>query len=541
MKIKIFSKALMLVGLLILVSLLSASCNAQTYEDYAPIFYFEKDEKHYPADASNYIDNSELKTLLDSDIQYYDNINGITNDVKIVYYRTGSEEGSTFVQYWLFYEFNDGEHNQHEGDWEMVQVVIPSSGEKWVAYSQHYSGQKATWGQVEKEGNHIKVYVARGSHANYLRSFSGKLGIAGDIVGSNGKTLKPNDYELVELTSQDWIDFEGLWGKINSLDDFLTGSAGPQGPQYRTDMNGNLMWNGVSWGNALMQANDTLFTLEWFLYNFITILIVISFILLAIILFRIYLRHKKYGLGPRIVSMLYIDGLDLKSIGNILCIVAIIIAIIGLFNPWYVVSADVNVEGFVKTDTIEVLRLDGINGVQINMPTEKGPAPMGTVYFPFSFIILIGFVFMILATVGIHLSSKLGRKYLYRGIRLTVIIIVIIVAIMSIGMMAGSGNGNDISSLLNEISSNPMGGSYDFTVVQEEVTGNINLDWGIGLGAILILLSGIILIISGILEIIAKKTLFEPKIPIEKTKKSTKKSPEESQEAKTEETNPPNK
>lgn len=519
MKIKSLSRILIIVGLLILTSFVGVVCSAQTYEDYSPIFYFEKREKYYPSDASNYINNSVLKIFSDDiEIPYYDNTNGITNNDNIVYYHVGAEEGSTFIQYWMFYAFNDGEHNQHQGDWEMVEVVMPSSGEKWVAYSQHYSGQKATWDQVKKEGDHIKVYVARGSHANYLRSFSGKLGVAGDIVGDNGRVLKPTDYKLVELTSQDWIDFKGLWGRINSFDDFLTGSAGPQGPKFRTDMNENPMWDGVSWGNGLMEANDMLFTLEWFLYNFITILIVISLILLAIILFRIYLRHKKYGLGPRVVSMLYIDGLNLKSIGNILCIAGIIIAIIGLFNPWYVVSADVNIQGVTETDKVDIFYLDGINGAQINMPTVNGPVPMGTVYFPFSFIILIGFIFMILATIGVHLSRKLGFKYLYRGIRLIVLIVIILVVIMSIGMIIDSGNGNDISNLLDKISGNPMGGTYSFDVTSDDVTGGANVSWGIGLGAILILLSGIIFVISGVLEIIDKKTFFEPKKSIIKQK-----------------------
>lgn len=45
----------------------------------------------------------------------------------------------------MFYVFNPGEHNQHEGDWEMVQIEIPIAGDKWVGYSQHYSGQRALW------------------------------------------------------------------------------------------------------------------------------------------------------------------------------------------------------------------------------------------------------------------------------------------------------------------------------------------------------------------------------------------------------------
>lgn len=103
-------------------------------------------------------------------------------------------------------------------------------------------------GIVEKNGNHFKLYVSRGSHANYLRPYSGKLGIASDIVGNNGKILAASDYTLIELNSQSWLIFNGLWGEVKSVEDFFIGQAGPQGPEYRKDMSGNNMWNGVSWG-----------------------------------------------------------------------------------------------------------------------------------------------------------------------------------------------------------------------------------------------------------------------------------------------------
>ena len=520
-----------------ILSIFSPLCSAQLADEYAPIFYFEGGENCYPVSVSYLSDlidisNPSSKTISGEVVNYYDNSmgtvkdNGVIDDYKnkqsqygyTVYYYVGTSGTSTFIQYWMFYAFNDGEHNRHEGDWEMVEVVIPSGGEKWVAYSQHYSGQRATWDQVEKDGNNIKVYVARGSHANYLRSYSGKVGIASDIVGANGKILKPSDYSLVELNTQSWLNQDIFWGEINDANDFISGSAGPQGPQYRQDMNGNLMWDGVSWGSGLVQADNTIFMLEWFLYNFVLIFVLIALATIALICFRIYRRYKKYGLGPRVVSMLYIDGINLKSIGNILCIVGIIIAIIGLFGQWYVVSADIDVEDVADNVMTDILVIDGLNGVQITMPGADGPSPMGTIAVPFYLILLIGFIFMILAAIGLTHSRKLGMKYLMRGIRLIVVIVIILVVIMSIGMMAGAGDeGSDsfVSDFLNEISSSPMGGQYSYTI-QDDATAQIDAEWGLGSGAILILLSGVILMVAGILEIMDNKIFFETKQPIEK-------------------------
>ena len=191
-----FYRILIVSVLLLLLPLVGFTASAGQADDYAPILYFEGEETLYPVDVTYFLDNSVLDNLtVDEEIMgggqlpFLDVNDNIVSDYQnkfknndpsvypTVYYSINTSSGNTVVQYWMFYVFNPGEHNQHEGDWEMVEVVIPNAGQKWVGYSQHYSGQKATWDLVEKNGDHIKVYVSRGSHANYLRSYSGKLEI----------------------------------------------------------------------------------------------------------------------------------------------------------------------------------------------------------------------------------------------------------------------------------------------------------------------------------------------------------------------------
>ena len=533
---------------------------------YAPIFYFEKEETCYPVDVSYHLINSDLFTLDDEtaidtspenldlsdfaeDVFYLDNQAGGVNDDSIissyqsslyantrtVYYSVNSSSANTVIQYWMFYAFNKGELNQHEGDWEMVQVVFSGEDPSWVAYSQHHSGQWATWDQVEHDGDSIKVYVARGSHANYLRSFSGKIGIASDIVGDNGEILKPGSYTLVNLEDQDWLDFAGRWGEVGqgsaeaAASSSILGKAGPHGPKFRE---GGAMWNEpVGWGKGLPQANDMMFLAEWFFYNFLTIFIIITASVLAVTILLILRRHKKYGLGPRIVSMFYIDGPNLKSIGNILCIVGIIIAIAGLFGNWYMVSYDFTssgeLEGLETGGWQNLLEIDGFNGIRLVVPGESGPMPVGTFVFPFSLLLGIGIVFLIIATIGVSQSKKIGYKYIWRGIRLFIPIILIIVVIMTLGNIAGSIGedleGAETGDIFSSISSSPMGGdgSFDFTYVEEDVeeTATLNMKWGLGLGGTLLLLAGILIIASGVIEIIANTVFFQTKIPVGKPKK----------------------
>ena len=550
----------------------AAQSDENIAEQYAPILYFEQGETCYPVDVSYHIDNSYLyqftgdePLLIDespSDLNlsayvtgdyYLDNMLGTTDDENIiqdyqnklstlgyrVYCHIHQSGGTTVVQYWMFYAFNKGELNQHEGDWEMVQVVLSGGTPTDVMYSQHHGGQRATWDQVERDGDHIKVYVARGSHANYLRSYSGKFGVASDIVGANGKILESGDYTLELLESQDWLSFAGRWGEFDSYDDVFRGKVGPQGPMYREN---GVMWNSpIDWGNGLSPADNNIFLFEWFLYNIVIIFLILTAVSISLIVFRIYRRHKKHGLGPRIVSMFYIDGFNIKSIGNILCIVGIIIAVFGLFNLWYVVSININVEDFETAGTVDMISIDGIDGVKINLlDPSSGPVQLGSLSIPFSLFIGLGLVFLVLATIGISSSKKLGRKYITRGIKLFIPVIIILAVIMALGMIpfgsVADGNADaTVEEILGSISSAPFGGQKTIPVYESGVSGQISFQWGLGLGGQLLLVAAIILLVAGIMEIIAKTSFFKEKTSDKSKKLKPKKSPEESLETPNEE------
>lgn len=530
-------------------------------QKFAPILYFEREEECFPVDVEYHINNSYLyqidnDQIIDTypsveelsnyktDDYYLDNMLGLVNDNEIinhyktknldytVYYRSypENEEFPEIIQYWMFYAFNKGTMNQHEGDWEMVQVVFTGETPTYVMYSQHYGGQSASWSQVERDGFHIKVYISRGSHANYLRSYSGVLGAANDIVGDNGKILTLGDYNLIKLESQPWLDFGGRWGMYGAtqeeaIETSLLGQAGPNGPKYRED---GVMWNNpIGWGNGLSPANNNIFLLEIIIYNFVTIFIILTVITLCILLFRVFKRYNRTGLGSRIISILYIDGFNAKSIGNILCIFGIIIAIFSLINPWYVISTDIRISGYETHGIADMMTVDGINGIQIQIPGLTGPIPIGSLMIPFSLLIAIGLVFLIIASMGVTQTKKLGRKYILRGVKLLIPIVIIIIAIMFLDMipyesMADTeGSIVDIGEVLETISGSPSGGQT--VVAVPDVLGQIELNWGFGLGGLLLLIAGFILIISGFFEIYANTELFTAKT-IDKSKKQKQES-----------------
>ncbi len=82
---------------------------------------------------------------------------------------------ATWLQYWLFYAEQDQDRGilrsgRHAGDWEVVQYQLDSRGHPIEAvYSQHSGAERCSWQTVRRREGRPLVYVARGSHASYLR------------------------------------------------------------------------------------------------------------------------------------------------------------------------------------------------------------------------------------------------------------------------------------------------------------------------------------------------------------------------------------
>ena len=161
------------------------------------------------------------------------------------------------LQYWLFYYDNPlllpttpvGTFWQsHEGDWELVNVVLDADEHpQQAAYSQHCSGQRKAWDSVEKSpagSTHPVAYVALGSHANYFAPGPGPIGAipinplcippalapvlplipflqvvdqvvdgsaGGAVVGPPGSGVDPATIHRIEGTA--WAGFGGVWGE----------------------------------------------------------------------------------------------------------------------------------------------------------------------------------------------------------------------------------------------------------------------------------------------------------------------------------------
>jgi hypothetical protein len=172
--------------------------------------------------------------------------------------------------------------------------------------------------------------------------------------------------------------------------------------------------------------------------------------------------------------------------------------------------------GLQSTGMQDLIKIHGIDGVQMSIPGENGFRPIATISIPFAIFIGIGLLFLVIATIGISYSKKLGWKYIWHGIRLILPVILILIAIMAIGSFISleeSNNtvSNTMSDILKSISSSPFGNQKTFYVTQNETTVSIPMSWGLGLGTQLLLISAIIFIFAGILEMSAKTQFFVTK------------------------------
>jgi hypothetical protein len=137
-------------------------------------------------------------------------------------------EGRLWLQYWLFYYFNEQNvlgYGDHEGDWEMVQYRIKADMTPDIAtYAQHEDdkAEACTWPEVEQypivEGGQTVraapvVYVAAASQASYfVQGVHERPGRPDDSADAGGE-VRNTGLGLVPLMGPPtWIMWPGHWG-----------------------------------------------------------------------------------------------------------------------------------------------------------------------------------------------------------------------------------------------------------------------------------------------------------------------------------------
>ena len=201
-------------------------------------------------------------------LSFIDNIRSSALNEPIVYATVSREDGKVAIQYWLYYYYN-GAANGHEGDWEMIQVMIGDDGNPThAAFAQHGTATKREWSSVEQlNETHPVVYSAKGSHASYF--YPAKY-LAKDIFlkqfhdeTANYRYFDPKVRYIHREAPPAWINYRGRWGEKNFIEDLKL--FGPESPGMQDKWENPFDWfRNVNYDddNSLTYHNDGKFILQ---------------------------------------------------------------------------------------------------------------------------------------------------------------------------------------------------------------------------------------------------------------------------------------
>ncbi len=535
-------------------------------DDHAPILYFHPEEAYFPVAAEFALDNSVLERYNGSgppilvnpapnatdvaafdvpanpevnpgDVYYLNNTLGDRRDDAgiLAAYQTGGYDDTvyarvtavgsqTVVQYWFYYAFNPGVWNNHQGDWEMMQVQLSGTSPTQVAFAQHHGGQRMPWDDpnaaflpvaVQREGTHPKVYVALGSHASYLRPYQGHLGVSGDVVSDQGPVWRPGDYTLVNVGEQasptpgnEWLQFAGRWGEF-SVPAHLRAEAGPPGPAFRSE--GTMFGTPVVWASALSVPSVFNLTFQWALANIWTIFWILLGIGIVLTLIRIWRIQRRTKAGARIWPYAHLLPFDRKSAAMILALLGLAVGVVGFFYPWWQVRTDINAPGFLVTGGfVTFLEIGGLAGILINPMKIGDPGALVNVLpIPLATFFLILSVYFVFRIAGTKTSRRLGGRFLGRGI----VLILPFVAVFLLSFFAFFGllslppGGIDPDIILEPVFANPFGGEVDLSFEG----GTASVAWGLGLGAWILFGAAGLMLVAAILAFSQRYAFLTPR------------------------------
>jgi hypothetical protein len=151
--------------------------------------------------------------------------------------------GGAWLQYWLYYPEQDQDRGivrtgRHQGDWELVQVRVDAAARpRDVVYAQHRGGERCSWAKVERRDGHPVVYVARGSHASYLRAGTRDRmwPDPNDEADGRGRITRPRPVR-VNAGSPPWMTWPGRWGGARQHWWIPGEQDSPRGPAFQPNV-----------------------------------------------------------------------------------------------------------------------------------------------------------------------------------------------------------------------------------------------------------------------------------------------------------------
>lgn len=134
--------------------------------------------------------------------------------VDSVYGRWAQEGPDRWAQFWMWYETDSG----HDGDWEMIQVLVGNDIPIMVAMAQHQSGVVLPITELKWRHNsapmidwHPELWIANGTHACYSTPGWHKRGaFSWDRANGRGRSFVPT---VLPMPEDGWPLRVERWGR----------------------------------------------------------------------------------------------------------------------------------------------------------------------------------------------------------------------------------------------------------------------------------------------------------------------------------------
>jgi WD40-like Beta Propeller Repeat len=164
--------------------------------------------------------------------------------------------GEIVLPYWFWYYYNSkaiAGVGLHEGDWEMVSIVLgPDYLPRRAAYAQHTGGEVCDWSHVQRTLSGRPIgYVAQDSHATYFSAGDHALdaGAVFDNADGLGGSVTPSVTILDESVS--WFGWAGSWGSSGGGG---LNSESPHGPGHAA--NADAYTDPLGWSNGISGCTE---------------------------------------------------------------------------------------------------------------------------------------------------------------------------------------------------------------------------------------------------------------------------------------------
>lgn len=161
--------------------------------------------------------------------------------------------------------------------------------------------------------------------------------------------------------------------------------------------------------------------------------------------------------------------------------------------------ANVQAGDYSTNGWVEMVRIDGMRGIQINELIAGGalPKPVSWLPVPLGWVLLFFFVWSVYSIVKAPTARKRGWKLVRGGFVILIIFGIVYFMVTRLPSQVPSSSPEELRQMMEFIAAAPLGGTATRTF---GIYGSMDLQWGLELGGYMLFFSGVLQLFGGFME-----------------------------------------